>query len=174
MPDLSPVIIWCKANTAFYNKNVIPAVKQGGGSVIVWGWFASSGPVQLAIKCLNHEFCLRQENPKGECLVISPWPQAQLGYAERQWSEAQEQVYLWMTQKKQSEDFRMIRVLFWTPLRCRDRTLNGQFMLRSPQSDVKDGSPVIRSLLLLMQLSLIGAVTFSHGCCQCCITLFLQ
>lgn len=27
---------WRKANTAFYNKNIKPTVKHGGGSVIVW------------------------------------------------------------------------------------------------------------------------------------------
>ncbi|KAF7650254.1 hypothetical protein LDENG_00128610, partial [Lucifuga dentata] len=29
--------IWRKANTAFQKKNIIPTVKHGGGSVMVWG-----------------------------------------------------------------------------------------------------------------------------------------
>ena len=41
--------IWRKANTAFHNKNIIPTVKHGGGSVMVWGCFAASGPGRLAI-----------------------------------------------------------------------------------------------------------------------------
>ena len=41
--------IWRKANTAFHNKNIIPIVKHGGGSVMVWGCFAASGPGRLAI-----------------------------------------------------------------------------------------------------------------------------
>lgn len=35
--------------TAFYNKNLIPTVNHGGGSVMVWGGFAGSGPEQVAI-----------------------------------------------------------------------------------------------------------------------------
>ncbi len=41
--------IWCKSNTAFQKKNIIPTVKYGGGSVMVWGCFAASGPGRLAV-----------------------------------------------------------------------------------------------------------------------------
>ena len=41
--------IWRKTNTAFHKKNIIPTVKHGGGSVMVWGCFAASGPGRLAI-----------------------------------------------------------------------------------------------------------------------------
>ncbi len=41
--------IWHKTNTAFHKKNIIPTVKHGGGSVMVWGCFAASGPGRLAI-----------------------------------------------------------------------------------------------------------------------------
>lgn len=30
--------------TAFKKKNIIPTVKHGGGNVLVWGYFAASGP----------------------------------------------------------------------------------------------------------------------------------
>ncbi len=40
--------IWRKTNTAFHKKNIIPTVKRGG-SVMVCGWFAASGPEWLAI-----------------------------------------------------------------------------------------------------------------------------
>jgi hypothetical protein len=33
----------------FHSKNLIPTVKHGGGSVMVWGCFAASGPGQLAL-----------------------------------------------------------------------------------------------------------------------------
>ncbi len=33
--------IWRKTNTAFHKKNIIPTVKHGGGSVMVWGCFAA-------------------------------------------------------------------------------------------------------------------------------------
>ncbi|KAI4898620.1 hypothetical protein NFI96_006400 [Prochilodus magdalenae] len=41
--------IWCKSNTAFQKKNIIPTVKYGGGSVMVWDCFAASGPGRLAV-----------------------------------------------------------------------------------------------------------------------------
>ena len=41
--------IWRKSNTAFQNKNIIPVVKYGGGSVMVWGCFAASGLGRLAV-----------------------------------------------------------------------------------------------------------------------------
>ncbi|MBN3293236.1 TCB1 transposase, partial [Polypterus senegalus] len=41
--------IWHKRNTAFQKKNIIPIVKYGAGSVMVWGCFAASGPGRLAV-----------------------------------------------------------------------------------------------------------------------------
>ncbi len=41
--------IWHKTNTAFHKKNIIPTVKHGGGSVMVWCCFAASGPGRLVI-----------------------------------------------------------------------------------------------------------------------------
>uniref|UniRef100_A0A8C1VXN7 Transposase n=1 Tax=Cyprinus carpio TaxID=7962 RepID=A0A8C1VXN7_CYPCA len=41
--------VWLKSNTAFQKKNIIPTVKYGGGSVMVWGCFAASGPGRLAV-----------------------------------------------------------------------------------------------------------------------------
>ncbi len=41
--------IWRKTNTAFHKKNIIPTIKHVGGSVMVWGCFAASGPGRLAI-----------------------------------------------------------------------------------------------------------------------------
>ncbi|KAK3508771.1 hypothetical protein QTP70_006025 [Hemibagrus guttatus] len=40
--------VWRKNNTAFQKKNIIPTVKYGGGSVMVWGCFAASGLGRLA------------------------------------------------------------------------------------------------------------------------------
>uniref|UniRef100_A0A803JUL1 Transposase Tc1-like domain-containing protein n=1 Tax=Xenopus tropicalis TaxID=8364 RepID=A0A803JUL1_XENTR len=39
--------VWHKPNTAFQEKNLIPTVKHGGGSVMVWGRFAAAGPGNL-------------------------------------------------------------------------------------------------------------------------------
>ncbi|KAK3525999.1 hypothetical protein QTP70_011800 [Hemibagrus guttatus] len=41
--------VWHKSNTAFQKKNIIPTVKYGGASVMVWGGFAASGPGRLAV-----------------------------------------------------------------------------------------------------------------------------
>ncbi|KAK3563022.1 hypothetical protein QTP86_013282 [Hemibagrus guttatus] len=41
--------VWRKRNTAFQKKNIIPTVKYGGGSVMVWDYFAASGPGRLAV-----------------------------------------------------------------------------------------------------------------------------
>ncbi|KAK3536221.1 hypothetical protein QTP86_000202 [Hemibagrus guttatus] len=41
--------VWHKSNTAFQKKNIILTVKYGGGSVMVWGCFAASGPGRLAV-----------------------------------------------------------------------------------------------------------------------------
>lgn len=41
--------VWQRANTAFQHKNLIPSVKNGGGSIMVWACFAPSGPGRLAI-----------------------------------------------------------------------------------------------------------------------------
>ncbi|KAI4879248.1 hypothetical protein NFI96_012128 [Prochilodus magdalenae] len=43
---------------------------HGGGSVMIWGCFAASGPGRLAVINGNHEFCSLPENPEGECLAI--------------------------------------------------------------------------------------------------------
>uniref|UniRef100_A0A8C4TBF5 Transposase n=1 Tax=Erpetoichthys calabaricus TaxID=27687 RepID=A0A8C4TBF5_ERPCA len=40
--------VWRKENTVFQHKNLMPSVKHGGGSVMVWACFAASGPGQLA------------------------------------------------------------------------------------------------------------------------------
>ncbi|KAK3552029.1 hypothetical protein QTP70_031581 [Hemibagrus guttatus] len=41
--------VWRKSNTAFQKNNIIPTVKYGGGSMMVWGCFAASGPGRLAV-----------------------------------------------------------------------------------------------------------------------------
>lgn len=39
--------IWRTPKTAFQEKNLVPTVKHGGGSILLWGCFASSGTGKL-------------------------------------------------------------------------------------------------------------------------------
>uniref|UniRef100_A0A8C6PBJ9 Transposase n=1 Tax=Nothobranchius furzeri TaxID=105023 RepID=A0A8C6PBJ9_NOTFU len=41
--------IWRRSHTAFQTNNIIPTVKYGGGSVMVWGCFAASGTGKFAV-----------------------------------------------------------------------------------------------------------------------------
>uniref|UniRef100_A0A8C4N7K6 Transposase n=1 Tax=Eptatretus burgeri TaxID=7764 RepID=A0A8C4N7K6_EPTBU len=41
--------VYRKPNTVFHHKDLVPTVKHGGGSIMVWGCFAVSGPWRLAI-----------------------------------------------------------------------------------------------------------------------------
>ncbi|KAI3354711.1 hypothetical protein L3Q82_019199 [Scortum barcoo] len=49
LEGVCPITSGCKSNTAFQKKNIIPTVKYGGGSVMVWGCFAASGPGRRAV-----------------------------------------------------------------------------------------------------------------------------
>ncbi len=49
LEGVCPVTFGVKTNTTFNKKDIIPTVKHGGGSVMVWGCFAASGPGRLAI-----------------------------------------------------------------------------------------------------------------------------
>ena len=41
--------VWRKNGTAHQHQNIIPTVKYGGGSNMVWGCFAASGPGRIAV-----------------------------------------------------------------------------------------------------------------------------
>lgn len=41
--------VWRKRNSPFQENNLIPTLKHGGGSVMVWRCFAAAGPGQLTI-----------------------------------------------------------------------------------------------------------------------------
>uniref|UniRef100_A0A8C5R032 Transposase n=1 Tax=Leptobrachium leishanense TaxID=445787 RepID=A0A8C5R032_9ANUR len=41
--------VWRKKGTAHQHQNLIPTVKHGGGSIMVWGCFAASGPGRIVV-----------------------------------------------------------------------------------------------------------------------------
>ena len=47
--------IWRKPNTAFDKKDLVPTVKHGGGSIMVWGYFAASelGKLEIVDRVMN-------------------------------------------------------------------------------------------------------------------------
>ena len=49
--------------------NIIPTVKHSGGSQMVWGSFAASGPGQLAV--IDGTMIFFPENPKRECSAVA-------------------------------------------------------------------------------------------------------
>ncbi len=59
--------IWRKSNTAFQKKSIIPTVKYGGGSVMVWGCFAASGPGRLAVINGTMNSAVYQKIPPQRC-----------------------------------------------------------------------------------------------------------
>ncbi len=72
--------IWRINNTAFHKRKIMPTVKHGGGSVMVFRTWTTCH------NWWNHEFCtLSTENPEGECPAISS--SSTLGYAAGQWSQ---------------------------------------------------------------------------------------
>ncbi len=85
--------IWNKTNTVFYKKNIITAVKNGGGIVMAWGCFAVWGPGWIVIidGTMNHVQNILKENVQ-PCLWLQA--QAHLGYAAGQWLETHQQVHL--------------------------------------------------------------------------------
>ncbi|GBP03423.1 Transposable element Tcb1 transposase [Eumeta japonica] len=98
--------VWRKPNTALDPQNIIPTVKHGGGSVMVWGAMASSGVGRLVFVegnmdryqyknilehnlkasvdslCLGNQWIFQQDNdPKHTAHVVRDWL---LYYAPRQ------------------------------------------------------------------------------------------
>ncbi len=89
--------IWHKTITAFHKKNIIPTVKDGGGSVMVWGCFAASGPGWLAIidgimnSALNQKILKEKVQPSVCDLKL-----------KRTWvmQQGKHSSHLWMAQEK--------------------------------------------------------------------------
>uniref|UniRef100_A0A8C5WC64 Uncharacterized protein n=1 Tax=Leptobrachium leishanense TaxID=445787 RepID=A0A8C5WC64_9ANUR len=46
---MKPKLSCLEKGTAHQHQNLIPSVKHGGGSIMVWGCFAASGPGQIVV-----------------------------------------------------------------------------------------------------------------------------
>ncbi len=176
LDGVCPVTSGVKINTAFHKKNIMPTVKHGGGSVMVW----TTLQLQTCHNWWNHEFCTinfaLSENLERECPAISLWPQAQahLGYAAGQWSKTHQQVHLWMAEENHKLRFwsGQVKVRAWIQLRCCGMTLNSPFMLENPpmrakksgpnflHNDVKDSLPVIANDVLHLLLPRVAQPVF--------------
>ncbi|KAK3537631.1 hypothetical protein QTP70_017024 [Hemibagrus guttatus] len=76
LPQLRSVshYVWCKSNTAFQKKNIIPTVKYGGGSVMVWGCFAENVRPSVCDLKLKRTWVLQLDNdPKHTSKSTSEW-----------------------------------------------------------------------------------------------------
>ena len=62
--------------TSHQHQNLIPTVKYGGGSIMVWGCFAASGPEPLAVIDGKMNSQVYQDFA-GECKAICPPIEAQ-------------------------------------------------------------------------------------------------
>lgn len=63
--------VWCKTNT-FDKKNIVSTVKHGGGSEMVQGCFAVSGPGPPSVSDRTMNSAVYQEN-----LNVNIWPSIQ-------------------------------------------------------------------------------------------------
>uniref|UniRef100_A0A8C1UCV8 Transposase Tc1-like domain-containing protein n=1 Tax=Cyprinus carpio TaxID=7962 RepID=A0A8C1UCV8_CYPCA len=118
-----PHYIWHKTNTAFHKKKIIPTVKHGGGSVMVWGCYAASGPGQLAIIDGIMNSTLFQKILK----LKRTWVMQQdndLKHTSKSTSE-------WL-KKNKIKDLEWIKNQTKIQLRCCGMTLNSPFMLVNP------------------------------------------
>ncbi len=93
-----------KEHTAFQLKNLIPSVKHGGGSIMVWACFAASWPGQPAIidGTMNSELYQQILKENVRTSVLRTESQENVGHAARQQPQAHKSFYQRMVKEEQS------------------------------------------------------------------------
>ncbi len=125
--------IWRKSNTAFQKKNIIPTVKYGDGSVMVWGCFAASGPGRLAAINGTMDSAVYQK-----ILKDNVRPSVRDLKLKRTWVLQQDNdpkhtiksTSEWLKKTKWRLWSGLVKVLTWILLRCCGMTLKRRFMLK--------------------------------------------
>ena len=124
-----------KSYTAFQKKNIIPTVKYGGDSVMVWGCFAASGPGRLAVMNGTMNSAVYQKTWRwisGHLFVTTSW--SELGFCSKtmiQNTPASPPLNGWRKTKWRLWSG-LVKVLTWILLRCCGMTIKRQFMLENP------------------------------------------
>ncbi len=127
--------IWRKSNTAFQKKNIIPTVKYGGGSVMVWGCFAASGPGRLAVingtmnSAVYQKILKDNVRPSVRDLKLKRTCVLQQDNDPKHTSKSTSECWRKTKWRLWSG---LVKVLTWILLRCCGMTLKRQFMLENP------------------------------------------
>ncbi len=121
----------------FQKKNIIPTDKHGGGTVMVWGCFAASGPGRLAIidgtmNSALYQKILKENVRQSVCDLKRTWVMQQ----DNDSKHTSKSTSKWLKKNKikvlewpnQSPDLNPIAVAW----RCCGMTLNSPFMLENP------------------------------------------
>lgn len=95
--------IWCKSSTAHHQKNTVAVVKQGGGSIMLWGCF-SSVRVEGLMNTSKYQSVLAQHLPAS---VRKLKMKRNFRLSAQQWPEAHIQIHKRMTSPEEGWGFGM-------------------------------------------------------------------
>lgn len=101
-------------------REIIPIAKHGGGSVVMWGCLAASGPGRPTV--VNGTSWTSWQRTSGHWLVTESWSKS---LVLRQDNDKKTNT------RKFISEFRQVKVLTWIWRKCRDLTLRGKFMFKN-------------------------------------------
>ncbi len=67
--------VWCRKGEEYKDKCMVPTVKHGGGSVLMWGCMSAAGVPGAAFHLWNHEFTnvLLYTEREDATITLCPW-----------------------------------------------------------------------------------------------------